>query len=144
MCHILESFFGKIMTEWLSGIRPSWKVVARNTPSHASHHLCFIWKESTRNCRCYRADTQCGMDRQTAGVGSGWVGDGIRVISLLAHICVTRLQNRLSCRIWSNFGVSYNTPPQQAFRNMDRAWGGSQSYYEYYAGLYMLKINVFV
>ena len=26
------------------------------TPSHASDHLYHIWKESIKNCRCYRAD----------------------------------------------------------------------------------------
>ena len=33
------------------------KVITCNTPSHASDHLYQIWKESIRNCRCYRADT---------------------------------------------------------------------------------------
>ena len=28
-----------------------------DTPSHASDHLYQIWKESIKNCRCYRADT---------------------------------------------------------------------------------------
>ena len=33
------------------------KVITCDTPSHASDHLYQIWKESIRNCRCYRADT---------------------------------------------------------------------------------------
>ena len=41
------------------------KVVGRNTPSHASDHLCLIWKESIQKCRSYRADTECGTDGRT-------------------------------------------------------------------------------
>ena len=33
------------------------KNVTRDTPSIDSDHLCQIKKESTQNCRCYRADT---------------------------------------------------------------------------------------
>ena len=35
----------------------SHTVITRDTPSHASDHLWLIWKESIKNCRCYRADT---------------------------------------------------------------------------------------
>ena len=33
------------------------KVLTCDTPSHASDHLCQIWKESIQNCRRYRVDT---------------------------------------------------------------------------------------
>ena len=33
------------------------KVITCNTSSHASDHLYHIWKESIKNCRCYREDT---------------------------------------------------------------------------------------
>ena len=32
-------------------------IITCDTPSHASDHFYQIWKESIRNCRCYRADT---------------------------------------------------------------------------------------
>ena len=36
-----------------------------NISSHASNHLCQIWKESIQNCICYRADmTQCAIFQQ--------------------------------------------------------------------------------
>ena len=35
------------------------------TPSHASDHLCLIWKELIQNCRNYRANTACGTDGRT-------------------------------------------------------------------------------
>ena len=47
---------------WFSKSRP-WRyrsrsnVITCDTPSHASDHLYQIWKESIKNCRCYRADT---------------------------------------------------------------------------------------
>ena len=37
----------------------------RDTPSHARDHLCPIWKESIQNCTSYRADTECGTDRES-------------------------------------------------------------------------------
>ena len=43
--------------EWPWRYRSRSKVITCDTPSHASDHLCQIWKESIRNCRCYRADT---------------------------------------------------------------------------------------
>ena len=43
--------------EWLWRYRSRAKVITCDSPSHASDHLCQIWKESIRNCRCYRADT---------------------------------------------------------------------------------------
>ena len=39
-----------------------------NTPSHASDHLCQIWKESIQNCRCYKADMPCETDGQRGRV----------------------------------------------------------------------------
>ena len=33
------------------------KVITCDTSSHASDHLYQIWKESIKNCRCYREDT---------------------------------------------------------------------------------------
>ena len=32
------------------GHRSRSKVVARDTPSHASDYMCLIWKESIQNC----------------------------------------------------------------------------------------------
>ena len=42
---------------WPWRYRSRSKVITCDTPSHASDHLYQIWKESTQNCRCYRADT---------------------------------------------------------------------------------------
>ena len=49
--------FSKSRSNDLEDIGPRSKVITCNTPSHASDHLYQIWKESTKNCRCYRADT---------------------------------------------------------------------------------------
>ena len=43
--------------EWPWRYRSRSKVMTCNTPPHASDHLYQIWKESTQNCRRYRADT---------------------------------------------------------------------------------------
>ena len=43
--------------EWPWKYRSRSKVITCDPPSHASDHLCQIWKESIRNCRCYRAGT---------------------------------------------------------------------------------------
>ena len=53
------------MPEWPWRYRSRSKVIAHDTPSHASDHLCLIWKESIQNCRRYRADTACGTDGRT-------------------------------------------------------------------------------
>ena len=55
------------MPEWPWRYRSRSKVISRDTPSHASDHLCLIWKESIQNCRRYRADTTCGTDGRTDG-----------------------------------------------------------------------------
>ena len=36
---------------------PRYKGITCDTPSDASDHLYQIWKESIKNCRCYRMDT---------------------------------------------------------------------------------------
>ena len=45
----------KVQRPWR--YRSRSKVIACDTPSHASDHLYQIWKESIRNCRFYRVDT---------------------------------------------------------------------------------------
>ena len=50
------------MSEWPGRYRSRSKVIVCDTPSHASNHLCLIWKESIQNCRCYRVDTACWTD----------------------------------------------------------------------------------
>ena len=45
-----SSFYCKITAEWSWRYRSRSKVILRNTPSHASDHLCQMWKESTQNC----------------------------------------------------------------------------------------------
>ena len=42
----------------------------RDTPSHASDHVCLTLRESIQNCRLYRADTTCEADEWT----DGWTG----------------------------------------------------------------------
>ena len=54
----------KIMTELPWRYRSRSKVIMDDTPSHASDHLGPIWKESIQNCRSYRVDMECGMDRR--------------------------------------------------------------------------------
>ena len=56
------------MAEWPWRHKSRSKIIAGNTPSHASDHLYLIWKESIENCRYYRVDTPCGTDGQTDGV----------------------------------------------------------------------------
>ena len=46
-----------VKVEWPWRYRSRSKVIKCDTPSHASDHLYQIWKESIKNCRCYRADT---------------------------------------------------------------------------------------
>ena len=57
--HTIESCWvpNQNKVEWPWRYRSRSKVITCDTPSHASDHLCQIWKESIRNCRCYRADT---------------------------------------------------------------------------------------
>ena len=57
--HTIESRWvpNQNKVEWPGRYRSRAKVITCDTPSHASDHLCQIWKESIRNCRCYRADT---------------------------------------------------------------------------------------
>ena len=64
---IFQQFYCKIMPEWPWRYRSRSKVIVRDTPSHASDHLCLIWKEYIQNCRRYRADMACGTDRRTDG-----------------------------------------------------------------------------
>ena len=47
----------KVKVEWPWRYRSRSKAITCDTPSHASDHLYQIWKESIKNCRCYRADT---------------------------------------------------------------------------------------
>ena len=53
---IVDLFF-KVKVERPWRYRSRSKVITCDTPSHASDHLYQIWKESIKNCRCYRADT---------------------------------------------------------------------------------------
>ena len=57
--HTIESCWvpNQNKVEWPWRYRSRSKVITCDKPSHASDHLCQIWKESIRNCRCYRADT---------------------------------------------------------------------------------------
>ena len=57
--HTIESCWvpNQNKVEWPWRYRSKSKVITCDTPSHASDHLCQIWKESIRNCRCYRAET---------------------------------------------------------------------------------------
>ena len=57
--HTIESCWvpNQNKVEWPWRYRSRSKVITCDTPSHASDHLCQIWKESIRNCRYYRADT---------------------------------------------------------------------------------------
>ena len=57
--HTIESCWvpNQNKVEWPWRYRSRSKVITCDPPSHAGDHLCQIWKESTRNCRCYRADT---------------------------------------------------------------------------------------
>ena len=50
------------MAEWPWWYRSRSKIIVCHTLSHASDHLCLIWKVSVKNCRSYRADTECGTD----------------------------------------------------------------------------------
>ena len=43
--------------EWPWRYRSRSKVIMCDTSSHAGDHLYQIWKESIKNCRCYREDT---------------------------------------------------------------------------------------
>ena len=54
-----------------------------DTSSHGSDHLWLIWKESIKNCRCYRADTAGGTDGRTDGQSDGQTDgrtDGVKPI----------------------------------------------------------------
>ena len=57
--HTIESWWipSQNKVEWPWRYRSRSKVITCDTPPHASDHLFQIWKESIRNCRCYRADT---------------------------------------------------------------------------------------
>ena len=59
---ILWQFYCKVMAEWPWRYKSRSKVIMHNTPSHASDHLCLIWKESIENSRSFTADMACGMD----------------------------------------------------------------------------------
>ena len=52
-----EDTIFKVKAEWPWRYRSSSKVITCDTSSHASDHLYQIWKESIKNCRCYREDT---------------------------------------------------------------------------------------
>ena len=57
--HTIESCWipSQNKVEWPWRYRSRSKVITCDTPSHASDHLYQTWKESIRNCRCYRVDT---------------------------------------------------------------------------------------
>ena len=57
--HTIESCWipSQNKVQWPWRYRSGSKVITCDTPSHASDHLYQIWKESTQNCRRYRADT---------------------------------------------------------------------------------------
>ena len=59
------SSFIAVPAEWPWRYMSRSKVIVHNTPSHASDHLCPIWKVSIQNCRSYRADTACETDGWT-------------------------------------------------------------------------------
>ena len=61
-------FLFSVMAEWPRRYRSRSKFIMCDTPSHASDHLCLIWKESIQKCRNYGADTEFGMDGRTDGV----------------------------------------------------------------------------
>ena len=52
-----EDTIFKVKAEWPWRYGSRSKVITCNTSSHASDHLYHIWKESIKNCRCYREDT---------------------------------------------------------------------------------------
>ena len=52
-----EDTIFKVKAEWPWRYRSRSKVITCDTSSHASDHLYQIWKESIKNCRCYREDT---------------------------------------------------------------------------------------
>ena len=47
----------KVNVKWPWRYRSRSKVITCDTLSHANDHLYQIWRESIKNCRCYRADT---------------------------------------------------------------------------------------
>ena len=57
--HTIESYWvpNQNKVKWPWRYRSRSKVITCDTPSHASDHLCQMWKESIGNSRCYRADT---------------------------------------------------------------------------------------
>ena len=57
--HTIESCWipSQNKVKWPWRYRSRSRVITCDTPSHASDHLYQIWKESIRNCRCYRAYT---------------------------------------------------------------------------------------
>ena len=57
LCH-LQQFYYKVMAQWPWRYMSRAKVFVCDTPSHASDHLCPIWKDSLKNCTCCRADTK--------------------------------------------------------------------------------------
>ena len=52
-----EDTIFKVKAEWPWRYRSRSKVIMCDTSSHAGDHLYQIWKESIKNCRCYREDT---------------------------------------------------------------------------------------
>ena len=75
-CAIFLQFYWKVMAELPWRYRSRSKVIANDTPSHASGHLCLVWKESIQNCKSYGADTECEMYGWTDGRR-----DGVKPIS---------------------------------------------------------------
>ena len=49
---------GNISIEWPWRYRSRSEVIVCDTPSHASDHLCQIWKEYIQKCMCYRVGMQ--------------------------------------------------------------------------------------
>ena len=60
-----EDTIFKVKAEWPWRYRSRSKVITCDTSSHASDHLYQIWKESIKNCRCYRGHDFQGQGRMT-------------------------------------------------------------------------------
>ena len=60
------------------------------TPSHASGHLCLIWKESIQNYRSLKADAECRTDGQMEGRSDGQT-DRVKPIYPLKNFVVRQV-----------------------------------------------------
>ena len=62
------------MAEWPWRYMSRSKMIMHNTPTHASDHLCPIWKESIQNCTCCRLDTtRCAIF--SSFIAKSWLND---------------------------------------------------------------------